>query len=215
MPSSSGHIGPICTRNSSAKVVPQITPPGTWQRGRQREWGLQDAPSDWRQCLWSQWIKLANFFNSHQDLLNDLEPPPATVPRKHSKLKKPDWEGMQEVAEILCSWIHWNRDTAQWLVLQHSDDKDHKHLWEAALRHLDYIEVWNTPQMDMPHEDEPAVCQAWLWAKEYWLPGNLWTLIRLPLCLLPAVSLWCTVAHTICPYCVSDIVPIFSHYLSS
>jgi len=173
MPSSSGHIDPIHTRNSSAKVVPKITPPGTRQHGRQKEWGLRDAPSDRRQRLWSRWIKLANFFNSHQDLLNDLEPPPATVPGKHSKLKKPDWEGMQEVAEILCSWIHRNRDTAQWLVLQHSDDKDRKRLWEAALRRLDYAEVWNTPQMDMPREDEPAARQVWLRAKEYWLAGNL------------------------------------------
>ena len=63
-----------------------------------------------------------------------------------------------------------NRDTAQWMVLQHSDDKDHLKLWEAALCHLDYKEVWNTPQMDMPCEDEPAAHQEWLRAKEHWLP---------------------------------------------
>ena len=53
--------------------------------------------------LGCRWIKLANFFNSHQDVLNDFEPPPATVPEKHlKKLKKPDWDPMQEVAKILC-----------------------------------------------------------------------------------------------------------------
>lgn len=172
-PLSSGLIGPIRIRKLSAKVVQKISPTGTQQRGRRKEWGLRDAPSDRRQRLWSRWIKLANFFSSHQDLLNDLELLPAEVPGKHSNLKKPDWEGMQEVAERLCSWIHRNRDTARWLVSQHSGDKDRKRLWEAALRRLDYKEVWNTPQMDMPLEDEPVARQGWLLAKESWLPGSL------------------------------------------
>jgi len=140
--------------------------------GKHKPWHEWDAPSDRRQHLWGQWGKLANFFNSHQDLLNDLEPPPATVPGKHSNLKKPNWEGMQEIAEVLCMWMYRNRDTAQWMVSQHSDDKDRLHLWKAALNRLDYNKVWNTPRMDMPREDEPAARQEWLRAKEHWLPTN-------------------------------------------
>ena len=172
MPSSSGLIGPVRTIKSSADAIKKTGPTGTQRRGKHGEWHKRNAPSDRRQRLWTQWTKLANYFTSHQDLLNDLEPLPATVPGKHSKLKKQNWEGMQEVAEILCSWIHRNRDTAQWLVSQHSSEEDRKDLWEGALRRLDYTRVWNTPLMDMPREDEPAALQNWLQAKARWLPGK-------------------------------------------
>ena len=195
MPSSSGFIGPVCTGKTSARAVQKINPKRTRKHGKQKEWAQQDVPSDRRQHLWSHWIKFANFFNDHQDLLNDLEPLPATVPGKHSNLKKPDWGGMQRVADDLCSWIQRNCETAQWLVWQHSGDRDHKHLWERALRRLDYKEVWNTPQMDMPCEDETAARKEWLQAMACWLPELPWTPIRLPDCLLPAVLLWCTAGY--------------------
>ena len=181
-PSKSGHthiplssevFGPVRTIKSSTMAMQNVgLLPRKQQRGKHKPWQERDAPSDRRQRLWAQWGKLANFFNSHQDLRNDLEPPPATAPGKHSNLKKPAWEGMQKTAEVLCMWIHRNRETAKWMVLQHSDDKDRLHLWKAALNRLDYNKVWNTPQMDMPREDEPAARREWLWAKEHWLPTN-------------------------------------------
>ena len=173
-PSSSRIIGPVRTIKSSAGFVKKIGCTGTRRRGKQKAWDQRDAPSDRRQRLWSRWVKLANYFNCHQDLLNDLEPLPATVPGRHSKLKKPDWAGMQEVAEILCTWIHRNHATAQWLISQHSGEMDckRKQMWDGALRRLDYREVWNTPQMDMPREDEPTARQEWLQAKERWLLGK-------------------------------------------
>ena len=72
------------------------------------------------------------------------------------------------IAVELCMWIHQNSDTAKWMVSWHSDNKECKLLWRAALKHLDYKMVWNTPHMDMPHEDEPAL-QEWLCTKERWL----------------------------------------------
>jgi len=168
-PSSSGVSGPICATKSISLAMQNVGPlPTNKQCGKHKAWKQRDAPSDRRQRLWGQWGKLANFFNSHQDLLNDLEPPPATVPGKHSNLKKPDWEGLLKVAEELCKWMHRNRDTAQWMVSQHSDDEERLHLWRAALNRLDYHKVWITQQMDMPRKDESAH-QQWLQAKERWL----------------------------------------------
>ena len=171
-PSSSGLIGPICTIKPSTKFVQKTGATGSKRCGKKDEWGQRDAPSDRRHRLWRSWAKLANFFTTHQDLVNDLEPLPATVPGKHSNVSKPGWEGMQEVAETLCIWIQRNRDTARWLASQYSDGEDCKHLWEAALKRLDYREVWNTPQMDMPREDEPTARHEWLQAKERWLTEN-------------------------------------------
>ena len=59
-----------------------------------------------------------------------------------------------------------NHDTAECIVLQHSDDKECELLWRAALKHLDYKMVWNTPHMDMPPKDEP-VLREWLCTKEH------------------------------------------------
>ena len=164
--------GPVRTIKSSAEVVQKTGFTGTRQRAKRKPWALRDAPSDRRHRLWTQWIKLADYFNSHQDILNDLEPLPVIVPGKHSTLSKPGWEGMQKVAEALCSWIHQNRYTARWLASQHSGDKDRKGLWEATLRRMEYTRVWNTPQMDIPREDEPAARREWLQAKARWVPEN-------------------------------------------
>ena len=110
-PLSSGVFGPVCMIKSSTMAIQNIGPlprkqQGKQQQGKHQPWHQQDAPSDQRQQLWGQWGKLANFFNSHQDLLNDLKPPPATVPGKHSNLKKLDWEGLLKIAKDLCMWIH-------------------------------------------------------------------------------------------------------------
>src|SRR5260370_14361382 len=79
---SSGVVGPVHTIKSSSTAMQNVGPLKAQQHGRHKAWHLQDAPLDRRQRLWSQWKKLANFFKSHQDLLNDLKPPPATVPGK-------------------------------------------------------------------------------------------------------------------------------------
>ena len=168
-PSSSGTPGPIHATTSISVAVRDVGPlPSNRQRGKHKPWKQRDAPSDRKQRLWSEWVKLANFFNSHQDLINDLEPLPATVPGKHSNLKKPGWEGLLNIAVELCKWIHRNCDMAAWMVSQHSDDKECLLLWKAAVIQLDYKRVWNTPHVDMPPEDEP-VLQEWLRAKELWL----------------------------------------------
>ena len=168
VPGGSGSSGPVRTAKLMATAMRNVGPISSNQcRGKHKPWKQQDAPSDQRHRLWGQWGKLANFFNSHLDLLHDLEPPPATVPGKHSNLTKPDWGGLLRIAEDLCMWIHRNRHTAQWMVMQHSDDKDRLYLWKAALNRLDYNKVWTTK--DFPREDETAY-EEWLQAKECWLP---------------------------------------------
>ena len=164
-PSGSGRSGPVRTTTSISTATQNVGPIPR----KHKPWKKRDAPSDRRHRLWGQWAKLANFFNSHQDLVNDLERPPATAPGKHSNLKKPDWEGLLTVAEDLCIWIRRNRTTAQWMVMQHADDKDRLHLWKAALIRLDYKKVWDTS--DMPHEDEPTH-EEWTRAKERWLSSE-------------------------------------------
>ena len=94
----------------------------------------QNSPLDHQQQFWSEWAELANFINLHQDLINDLEPLPATVPGKHSNLKKLGREGLLNIVVELCMWIHHSCDTAEWLLSQHSDNEEHMVLWKAALQ---------------------------------------------------------------------------------
>ena len=158
--------GPIRATQSIA-VAPRNTGPlpRKQQRGKHKPWDKRDGPSDQRYRLWGHWKKLTDFFTSHQDLLQDLEPPPATAPGKHSNAPKPNWEGLLGVAEDLSVWICRNRCTAQWIALQHSSDPDRANLWLAVLKRLEYKKVWLT---DMPHENEP-VHGEWVRAKERWL----------------------------------------------
>ena len=50
---SSGVVGPVHTIKSSSTAMQNVGPLKARQHGRHKAWHLRDAPSDWRQRLWS------------------------------------------------------------------------------------------------------------------------------------------------------------------